>query len=647
VFQQLAGIDYPTDPDVAFSYDTLGRRIGLTDASGSTSWSYDSLGRLASTTQGSVGKTLTYGYNIENRRTSLTVDDRSITYTYYSTGKLRALSDSVVEEGAPFLYDYRENADWVEVIENPAGGQIGKTHDLQGRLQSTSYLTANNNLAAQAGYTYDKAGQRTTETGLRGNVSFGYDEKRQLTSASGLTAGTAPAKDYGFSYDAIGNRIAVDEDGNVTEYQKNNLNQYISVSTASVPPAYDPNGNLTGINGTTYRYDQENRLVSFLSSTAQSTFLYDGLGRRVQTSDSGSNPQTTRFLYDGLLPIAELNGNNEVVRHVTRGLDLSGSMQGAGGIGGILATTTANGETGFYFADGNGNITKVIDGSGTVLASYTYDPYGNKLAESGAWVNQPYQWSSKEFHAASGLVYYLYRWYAPELGRWPNRDPIEEKGGVNLYGFVENDGLNQWDYLGQFSLNYTPPPNSSVTPFELGVEWLTGSGTRHRDFKDGDDFAEQMRSHKHIQTKIKEVSKAVTGKCNSNCSYAGPYSPPASSSSYKLGGIEGVVKYLGDYSNLLTFGKFGNLAVTFSGSYDATFTVTNIDCCANTADLEIVTTNSSHAASALRPPVLGYTDWWQKHVAPRINKLFQSGPGSPTTQKVTLTEKLTLSSNCP
>ncbi len=140
--------------------------------------------------------------------------------------------------------------------------------------------------------------------------------------------------------------------------------------------------------------------------------------------------------------------------------------------------------------------------------------------------------------------------------------------------------------------------------------------------------------------------KEVTNKCNSNCKYAQPYSPPPSSSNYSLSGIEGVTKYLGDYSNLLTFGAFGNLAVTFTGSYTATFTAKNIDCCKNTANLEIVTNNRSHAASALRPPVLGYTDWWQTHIAPVVNQLFQTSPGSPTSQKVTLTEKLTLSSTC-
>ena len=52
------------------------------------------------------------------------------------------------------------------------------------------------------------------------------------------------------------------------------------------------------------------------------------------------------------------------------------------------------------------------------------------------------------FHAPDVLCYYGYRYYDPVTGRWPNRDPIEERGGANLYGFVGNDGVNSWDYLG-------------------------------------------------------------------------------------------------------------------------------------------------------------------------------------------------------
>jgi hypothetical protein len=48
------------------------------------------------------------------------------------------------------------------------------------------------------------------------------------------------------------------------------------------------------------------------------------------------------------------------------------------------------------------------------------------------------------------VSYYGYRFYDPNTGRWPSRDPIEEEGGLNLYGFVRNDGLNKLDYLGLY-----------------------------------------------------------------------------------------------------------------------------------------------------------------------------------------------------
>ncbi len=50
------------------------------------------------------------------------------------------------------------------------------------------------------------------------------------------------------------------------------------------------------------------------------------------------------------------------------------------------------------------------------------------------------------------VTFYGYRYYDPVTGRWPSRDPIEEVGGINLYGFVENNGVNDLDYLGQLNL---------------------------------------------------------------------------------------------------------------------------------------------------------------------------------------------------
>jgi hypothetical protein len=68
---------------------------------------------------------------------------------------------------------------------------------------------------------------------------------------------------------------------------------------------------------------------------------------------------------------------------------------------------------------------------------------------------------------------YLYRYYDPLTGRWPSRDPIEERGGVNLYGFVGNDGVNWTDILGRYTLNPDDtkgPDSSEITRINASLQ---------------------------------------------------------------------------------------------------------------------------------------------------------------------------------
>jgi len=105
----------------------------------------------------------------------------------------------------------------------------------------------------------------------------------------------------------------------------------------------------------------------------------------------------------------------------------------------------------YYHCDGNGNVTALVDTNGVILARYTYDPYGNILSMSGPLATANlYRFSSKEWHASSGLNYYGYRFYDPNLQRWLNRDLLEEDGGINLYGAMFNDPVNLVDADGQF-----------------------------------------------------------------------------------------------------------------------------------------------------------------------------------------------------
>jgi RHS repeat-associated protein len=164
---------------------------------------------------------------------------------------------------------------------------------------------------------------------------------------------------------------------------------------------------------------------------------------------------TTRYLYDGMRVIQERNASNVPQVTYTRGLDLAGSWERAGGIGGLLARTAHSGANGvtytpaFYHADGNGNVTYLLRMDQTAGATYAYDPYGRQLASSGTLANaNTYRFSSKELMVASGLYYYGYRFYDPNTQRWLNRDPIQESGGINLYGFSHNNPTDLVDPLG-------------------------------------------------------------------------------------------------------------------------------------------------------------------------------------------------------
>jgi RHS repeat-associated protein len=66
------------------------------------------------------------------------------------------------------------------------------------------------------------------------------------------------------------------------------------------------------------------------------------------------------------------------------------------------------------------------------------------------------------------IHYYGYRYLDPNTGRWVSRDPIEEQGGVNLYSFVSNDGLNSSDYLGKATQRTTKAMFAQLTD-KIGV----------------------------------------------------------------------------------------------------------------------------------------------------------------------------------
>jgi len=229
--------------------------------------------------------------------------------------------------------------------------------------------------------------------------------------------------------------------------------------------AYDANGNLIRDGRRLFTYDDHDQLVAVivtngLNESTLSEFLYDAFGRkrilREKTWQTNQWVQTdeTRYVCAGLLVLQERGADNQPRVTYTRGPDLSGDLDQAGGIGGLLAMTLhtpGDARHYYYHADGSGNVTALIDSRHNVVARYRYDPFGNLQGLAGplAEANR-IRFSSKEFHPPSGLSYFGFRFYDPNLQRWINQDPMGERGGLGLYTYVGNAPTIAVDPDGRF-----------------------------------------------------------------------------------------------------------------------------------------------------------------------------------------------------
>lgn len=192
-----------------------------------------------------------------------------------------------------------------------------------------------------------------------------------------------------------------------------------------------------------------------------------------------------RLVYDGNVPIQHRDSNNVPTLTLTRGLDLSGSLQGAGGIGGLLAMTESSGTSSFYHNDGGGNVTALINANQLLVGKYLYDPFGYPLSYTGpkAPVNQ-YWFSSELWDTDTGFLHYPRRVYVPIWQEFLNRDPIGEAGGMNLFRFVENNPVDQYDPFGltSLTLNGTKYPINSRSDFDAAMKQATQGGKKINSF---------------------------------------------------------------------------------------------------------------------------------------------------------------------
>jgi hypothetical protein len=233
---------------------------------------------------------------------------------------------------------------------------------------------------------------------------------------------------FGFDFDNIGNReLYTTTNGTEYTYLVNALNQYTNIHNGVTnTPTYDADGNMLTYGDWTFDWTGENRLQTASNSTSGVVIenAYDYQGRRFRKIvDDGSTVTTNTFIYDGWNLIAETTKNQEsgtTNYYYVWGPDLSGSMQGAGGIGGLLSVISSDSSnpsnTSEYFPcfDANGNITEYVDETGTnVVAHYEYGPFGGTITATGTKKDDfHFRFSTKYLDEEPNLYYYGYRYWA-------------------------------------------------------------------------------------------------------------------------------------------------------------------------------------------------------------------------------------------
>jgi RHS repeat-associated protein len=433
----------------------------------------------------------------------------------------------------------------VAATEEWPGNFINYSYDNIGQLKTAQGFEQNGTtprLQEQFGYAYDKAWNLNERTNNALIQTFAVNDLNELSSAdqSG-TLTVAGSSTEAFGDPGVTNLVVNGDPADLYADETfaapgftpaNGENTFTAIaqdtygraSTNSVTVnvtsgnncTYDLNGNLTSDGTRNFAYDDENQLVAvWVANTWSNSFAYDGFMRKCieqQFAWNGSGWAKTNevhYIYDGRFVLQERDGNNEPLTTYTRGIDLSGTYDGAGGAGGLLARSDnqkivpamlspenpnpQNIVTSYYFSDEQGNVVALVLPNGFLVAHYEYDPFGNLISKSGlmAEINK-YRFSSKEWEQNAGLYYYGYRFYDPNLQRWLNRDPNGEPGFsvlqnpgydsensqesdtlglLDLYLFAENngllfidtDGLSLWTWIqkhigGKISVKHTWPP---------------------------------------------------------------------------------------------------------------------------------------------------------------------------------------------
>ena len=418
-----------------YSYDFLDRLMRYEESgdgySNIVQWGYDDENNLSSQTQTLNGSTYasTYAYDKDNRLTKATEGAISANYTYDSFSRMSGLT---VKNGS-------------SPVVNTAVTYV----DPSSSATSTQVKTWNNGKATYT-YSYNSKGNISYISDGSLELDYRYDGYGRLTSVECLSSGYTLLYHY-------------DVGGNLTRREKIDPNQDRPRSTIATYTygntdwpdlltafngksiTYDAIGNPLSDGTWTYGWQHGRQLASMSKSGSSITYGYNADGKRISKAVNGTT-YNYAYLGDTLTDLSW--GSNRM--HFT--YDSLGP-----------ASVTHNGVKYFYLKNAQGDVTGLVNASGTQVVSYTYDPWGAPMSTDGTMAStlgtaNPLRYRGYVYDTETGLYYLTSRYYNPVWGRFINADtaavvaasPDKANWDKNLFAYCDNDPVNRKDDGGEF-----------------------------------------------------------------------------------------------------------------------------------------------------------------------------------------------------
>ena len=411
--------DFADGTKITYSFNAVGDMLTATNASGTTTFRYDPTTDDLLSVSYPGGFSLTFTYDSAGRRIrSVDQDGFTVNYSYNPEGLLAGLTDG---NGNPIVTYAYDPAGRVARKDMGNGTYTTYRYDLAGNLLLLVNFAPDGSVNSRFDYTYNSLGLETGATTLDGVWTYAYDPAGRLTRAvfASNDPATVPNQDLQYDYDPAGNWTETIINGVTTTYVSNDMNQYTQIGSATY--TYDADGNLTsstaGGVSTTYTYNALNQLTAVSSPTANAAYQYNALGYLVAMTQNG---QETQYLVDpaGLGDVVgEYDGSGNVVADYTYGL-------------GLISRVAAGGAAAYYDFDATGSTVGLSGASGKYQDAYRYLPFGAASRRPGAIPN-PFQFVGQAgvMTEVDGLDFMRARFYSSVQGRFLSPDPLGLGGG--------------------------------------------------------------------------------------------------------------------------------------------------------------------------------------------------------------------------